>query len=357
LHIAEVPNGHGGGASRIDAVDNVWSFQWAGQSDRIIYTRRDDKLRPSQLWIHTIGQPQASDVLLRVEPDDRFFLDVGKTKDDVLLTINSHSKLASEVSVVRAESPTDPPIMVHPRGEFQYFVEHHNGTVFILTTADVVGGGSDGFKLVSAPIGDPRMSQWKSVCTPPLGSRIEDADFFDACVVLHVRNAHGLREFLLVRYDDNDATRVMPSGPETEVSVNAPAWGVGTQRVTLPAGADIAAVAPHANSDPKASSFRFSSSTPLTPNVEWEIILASGVLQQLETWPCVGSPHFAVSNYTTEQLMVPGRTPDDPDVPVTVVSSKANPKTGTTPMLLCVYGAYVVEECGCVWGWGPPVMR
>lgn len=48
-----------------------------------------------QLYKHTLGTPASSDILLYEEQDDRFFVDVTKTKDMVKISILSCSYLTN----------------------------------------------------------------------------------------------------------------------------------------------------------------------------------------------------------------------------------------------------------------------
>jgi protease II len=138
LTIAAAANNYNNTTTTTTKVHDVWGFQWSANSNCILYTRQDSKFRPSELWLHEIEARDASgiinstaggdsgsseaderenrvavaekesigggsggggggeDRLLHRETDDRFFLDVGKTKDGVFLTINSHSKVSTQ---------------------------------------------------------------------------------------------------------------------------------------------------------------------------------------------------------------------------------------------------------------------
>ena len=160
------------------------------------------------------------------------------------------------------------------------------------------------------------------MASPPEGCAIEDADFFDACIVLHLRNERGLREFLLLPYEGALSSK----------------RGVA---VRLPSSDEVAAVTPGSNSYPSASVFTFSTSTPLVPRVEWEISLPTGELRRVREVPCRGTPHFASSCYETRRRFYRGISDGDPEVPVTVTQRvDYASRKGGGPTLVHVYGAY-----------------
>jgi protease II len=291
-------------------------------------------------------------------------------------------KVTSEVAVVPAIDPASPHVVVRPRGQAQYFVEHHDGWLYVLATKDGIAGNSiagethkthththththphthtpagsfniviaftffsrsttdrkfffnsaagggdignhnDTFCLARVCASDPSSGAWEHVADPPPGCAIEDADFFDTCVVLHLRNDRGLREFQILPYDG------ISSSTNTGV------------KVQLPSADEVAAVTPGANSDASACVFSFSSSTPLVPLVEWEISLPGGELRRVREVPCPGAPHFASSSYVTQRRFYSGASDGDPKVPLTVTHRVEHSNTVGSPTLIIVYGAY-----------------
>ena len=82
--------------------------------------------RSCRVLRHTIGTPVASDVLIHEEPDPQWFVDLGQTKDNAVITINTNDRVTSEVRVIDATLPFQAPVLVQPRETgVQYFVEHN----------------------------------------------------------------------------------------------------------------------------------------------------------------------------------------------------------------------------------------
>ena len=73
-----------------------YGLVWARDDSYLIYTRLDEAWRPHQVWLHRVGADPAGDELLLAEPDDRFWLGVGSSRDDRLLLVSAASKTTSE---------------------------------------------------------------------------------------------------------------------------------------------------------------------------------------------------------------------------------------------------------------------
>ena len=62
--------------------DTSYGVAWANDNATVFYVRVDEAMRPYQLWRHRVGTDPTGDHLVYEEPDDRFYLGVGRTKDD-----------------------------------------------------------------------------------------------------------------------------------------------------------------------------------------------------------------------------------------------------------------------------------
>ena len=71
-----------GGSSPEALEDTSYGVAWANDNATVFYVRVDEAMRPYQLWRHRVGGDQAADTLVYEEADDRFYLGVGRTKDD-----------------------------------------------------------------------------------------------------------------------------------------------------------------------------------------------------------------------------------------------------------------------------------
>lgn len=77
------------------------AVQWPGRSDCIMMTTGDVRGRPHKIWLLRMPERFAKRVepprVVLEEADDAQFMDVTLTKDEQLVLLHSHSKVASEV--------------------------------------------------------------------------------------------------------------------------------------------------------------------------------------------------------------------------------------------------------------------
>ena len=115
-----------GGDAPTEAIEDVsYGFAWARDSATCFYTRVDDAWRPHQLWRHVVGTAPTDDVLVLEEPDARFNIGVGKTRDGEVIVISVSSSATSETRVLSADEPFAEPLVLLPRVEgVEHGVEH-----------------------------------------------------------------------------------------------------------------------------------------------------------------------------------------------------------------------------------------
>ena len=127
---------------------------WAADNRTVYYTTVDDAWRPDTVWRHRIGSGLPAERVYH-EPDEKFWLAVGRTRSDKYIIIAAGSAVTSEVRYGDATDSQTEFTSVWPRRELvEYSVEHA-----------VVGGedrflilhndGAENFTLVDAPVEDP----------------------------------------------------------------------------------------------------------------------------------------------------------------------------------------------------------
>ena len=127
---------------------------WAADNRTIYYTTVDDAWRPDTVWRHRIGAGLPAEKVYH-EPDEKFWLAVGRTRSDKYVIIAAGSAVTSEIRYADATDRQAEFVPVWPRRELvEYSVEHA-----------VVGGedrflilhndGAENFTLVDAPVSDP----------------------------------------------------------------------------------------------------------------------------------------------------------------------------------------------------------
>ncbi|HEX2737413.1 MAG TPA: oligopeptidase B, partial [Acidimicrobiia bacterium] len=168
--------------------DTYYGLAFANDNRTVFYTRVDDAMRPWQVWRHTVGTPTDSDALVFEEPDDHYFLNVGRTRSSAFVVISLESKLTTESLVIDADDPTASPRIVAAREHgVEYAIDHHagpdGGEFYIVTNAD----GAENFKLMAAPAARPDRAQWRDVVPHRPEVRLDDVDVFSDHLVLSER--------------------------------------------------------------------------------------------------------------------------------------------------------------------------
>lgn len=108
-----------------EIIENVVNVEWLKDNKTLLYTVADDKKRPSRILLHKLGTPTSQDQLLYEENDDRFFLDIVRSKDWKYFFINANSKKAAEILVVDPDDPSKPFRKVISRdSSSEYYMEH-----------------------------------------------------------------------------------------------------------------------------------------------------------------------------------------------------------------------------------------
>jgi oligopeptidase B len=282
---------------------------WANDSQTLFYLTLDEARRPYQLFRHRLGHTPADDVLVYHEPDEAFFLDVGRTRSRqfILLDINSHS--TSEVRFLSADRPEDGLRVLEPRrAGVEYNVSHH-GDRFFITTNDE----APNFRLVSAPVDHPSRANWRSVLPHRSAVKLDMTDAFRDHLVVYQRIG-GLRQIRILDLN-GDGDHLVPF-PEPVYSAHA-----------------------HDNPEFDTSVLRFSYTSLVTPSsvVDYDMAARTWTLQK-QTEVLGG---YDRSCYRSERVFA--EAPDGVKVPVSLVYRLPLELDGSRPLLLNGYGAYGVS--------------
>ena len=299
-----------------DAVaDTSYGVAWANDDATLFYTRPDAANRPHQLWRHRVGTPSDEDVLVVEEPDERFHLGVGRTKDGAYVLVEVHSRVTSEVQAIPADEPGTAPRMIDRRVQgVEYGVEHHGGTFVVLTN-----DGAENFRVMATPADDPGRHTWHEVVPHRPDVRLDGLDVFAGHVVTYERR-DGSPRIRVVALPDGPGRfdGLLPEGylvacPETPST----SWG-----------------GPNPEFD--TANLRYEYSSLVTPRSVYDLDMHSGDAVLRKQQPVLGG--YDPSRYATERLWA--TAPDGARVPLSVVYRRGTPRDGSAPCLLYGYGSY-----------------
>ena len=293
------------GALEPDRVERVASVAWSATPATFFYVTEDHAKRPYRLWRHPLGS--VADDLLYEETDELFRLGVARTRSLAYLVLYSASHTTTEVRYLRAEDPGGVWTVVAPREREHEYEVDHGGDVFYVRTN---GGGRRNFRLVTAPVADPRPERWTELVPHRETVMLEGVDVFTDHYVLQER------EDGLVRL----RVTALPSHVSHHVAFPEPAYEVE----------------PEGNAEFRTRVYRFRYQSFVTPPSVFDYDTLTRELRLLKRTEVLGG--YDPTRYRSERLHA--TAPDGTRIPISLVCAKDAPRDGTSPMVLTGYGAY-----------------
>jgi len=292
-------------------VERVGSIVWAADNKTLFYTVEDEEQkRQYQLWRHEVGTAHAADVLVFEEPDERFNLSAGRTRDGKYLVMEAGSHTTTESRFLAADDPTDAWTLVAEReDEHEYSIDHRNGLWFIRTNDQ-----GRNFRLVTAPVATPGRAFWTELLGHRTNVMLEDIDLFDRFFVACERE-DGLPRLRLWHFTEND--RAIQSN---EIGFPEPVYSAF----------------PHINREFDATKFRYAYQSLVTPSSVYEYDLATGNSTLLKQVEVPGG--FERESYASERVFATAA--DGVQVPVSLVYRKDQRIAGGNPLYVYGYGSY-----------------
>ena len=284
------------------------SVVWAADSKSFYYVERDDNQRPKRVKHHVVGTDPGDDTLVYEEPDDSYFLDIGKSQSDEFIFLVSSKSTSSEYRYLRADAlPGTEPVLVAPRTEDElYHVDHAGDYFYVHTNAD----DAVDFKIMRTPVSKPGRENWEDWLPHRAGVYINDVvTFKDRLVRLERENA-------LPRIVVSDFARE---------EVYAIDFDEAAYQLSLSPGYEF-----------DTGNLRFSYESPATPEqtFDFDMETRERVLRKTQEVPSGHDPEL----YTVERVFITAS--DGAEVPVTILRLKATPVDGTAPLFLYGYGSY-----------------
>ncbi len=295
------------GADReLGVVDISYGSAWALDNETFFYVRSDAANRPHQIWRHRVGASVDDDTLVFTEPDERFFVGVGREKDDSFIQIGVSSKITDEVWVIPADAPATPPrVVAERRHGVEYGVSHH-GDRFIVLTND----GAENFRVMSTPDDRTDPENWEELIPGHDTITISDIDVNRTFLTLFER-VDGITRIRLRLWDDG-------------------------RFVTIKQPEAVSTVGPGANPDYDTTMIRYGYSSMTTPSTLFLYDLMTDERHQLKQQEVLGG--FDPAHYRTERIEAVG--PDGVAVPVSLVMARNRSLTEPGPCVLYAYGSY-----------------
>jgi oligopeptidase B len=283
-----------------------YSFAWVNDGRAFYYTVHDEAMRPHRVYLHRLGTPQADDVLVFEETDERFFLNVGKARSKRFVMITSASQTTSEAWFTGAATGSTEFNCVEPRlQDVEYYVEHQ-AERFLITTNDT----GRNFRLVEAPVDRPGRESWQELIAHRDDVKLEDVEAFAEHVVRFERTG-GLPRLVV--------SNVL-TGDEHVIEQPEPVYGLFLG----------------ANPVYESRTLRFVYTSLSTPMSQFDYDMDGRERILVKRQPVLGD--FDPDDYQTERVWA--HAPDGVRVPVSLVYRKGTALDGSAPCWLYAYGSY-----------------
>jgi oligopeptidase B len=295
------------GTDAAEVIPKVVSSTWAADGS-IIYVVEDAAKRPYRAYRHVVGTDPKDDQLLFEETDGRFELYAWRTKSKAFIVLHSESKLATEVRLVDAKSPTKAPLLVAARADHNEYAVEHAGKQLIIRTNDK---GSN-FRLVTAPLATPGRDHWKELRAHDPEVMIEEITAFADVLAVEVREG-GLPFLEVMDY----------KGKTSRIALPDPVYEVGFEQ----------------NPEFDTKTLRYAYQSLAVPRSVYSFDLKANTSTLLKEDPVPGG--FDRTQYVTERIFATAK--DGTQIPLSIVRKKDVAKDGKAPLHLYAYGSYGIS--------------
>lgn len=286
---------------------------WARDAASFYYATVDEAWRSDKVWQHTLGHLQSEDRLVFHEPDERFWVGFGRSRDDRFLMITAGSKTTSEYRVMDADQPED---------GFWLFAERVEGLEYSLEPAVIAGEatflvlhnlrGAD-FELSRAPIAPTAPADWAPVIAHDPQVRLESVDAFAGHLVVNQRSG-GLTQLRILDLGDSGIIEDYLVGFDAEI------YSVGSGN----------------NPSFDQPVVRLGYASLAVPSSVYDYDVSTRTLILLRRTPVLGG--FDPDDYVERRLWANGH--DGEQIPISLVCRRDAADQRPLPMLLYGYGSY-----------------
>jgi oligopeptidase B len=304
--------------------ERVTSAAWAADNRTLFYVTEDAVTkRSNQLWRVEPGgvsEASAKPELIYEERDERFRMDVQRSRSGAYLFLEINSHTTSEARYLRADTPEGPfQLMAERENDHEYYVDHHPGGasdpwggVFFIRT------NSNGrtYRLMTAPTVDPVRSRWREVIPNRPKVMLAGLEAFRTHLVL------------LEREDGLPYLRVV------DLTRQARSALLASKRIEFAEPTYNAMISTNPEFD--TGHVRYVYESLVTPRSVYDYEVKSGerVLQKQQ--PVLGN--FDSRNYMSERLHAKAK--DGTMIPISIVRRRDTFRDGNAALLLYGYGSY-----------------
>ena len=304
--------------------ERVTSAAWAADNRTLFFVTEDAVTkRSNQLWRVELGgegEASAKPDLIYEERDERFRMDVQRSRSGAYLFLEINSHTTSEARYLRTDTPEGSFQLIAAReNDHEYYVDHHPGGasdpwggVFFIRT----NSSGRTYRLMTAPTADPVRSRWREVIPNRPGVMLAGLEAFRTHLVL------------LEREDGLPYLRVVDLTREARTALAA------SKRIEFAEPTYNAMMSTNPEFDTRHVRYVYESL--VTPRSVYDYELKTGERVLRKQQPVLGN--FDARNYVSERLHAKAK--DGTMIPVSVVRRRDTFRDGNAALLLYGYGSY-----------------
>lgn len=293
-----------------DTAERVTGIEWANDNKTLFYSQEDPQTKRSHKIFRHVLRAKTPDELLYEETDELYNVGCGKTRSNGFIVIESSSSTTSEIRYLSADKPQEAPVLLLPRRENHEYYLDHLGEQFYIRTNDQ----GKNFRLVTAPVNDPRPANWREIIPHRQDVMLEDTDCF-ATHFVAVERKNGIPQLTI--HD-------LASGKAHAIKFPEPVY----------------VTAPLQNAEFNAKTYRISYESLVTPRSVFDYNVVTKERKLLKQQPVLGG--YDATQYKSERLYATAT--DGTQIPISLVYKKGLRRTGKAPLLLEGYGSYGISN-------------
>ena len=285
--------------------DTYYGMEWGNDNRTIFYNTVDVASRPYRLFRHILGDDPAGDELIYEENDERYFLEVTKSRSNKYVFMHLGSKVSSEVRYLDADVPLDDFNVFQKREpDVEYTVEHHEDSFMIVTNDRAVN-----FRLMQTSVGATNKSNWKEVIPHRAEVLIEGVDAFRDFLVVYER-IQGLKQIRICELKTHEDHYVSFPDP-------------------------VYTVSPGGNPEYDSVSLRLVYTSMVVPPSTFDYDMKARTRELKKQEEVIGYDHAV---YSSERIFATAA--DGAEIPISLVYKKGMIRDGNNPLILYGYGSY-----------------
>ncbi len=319
LHVKNLETG----VTLPERIERVTSVAWAADNRTLFYTVEDETTKRShRLYRHVLGSSEP-DALLYDETDERFRIEVQRSRSDAFLFLTCASHTTSEVRFSRADEASGEFRLIAPReDDHEYYADHHpgtpgdsNGGIFYIRT----NSAGRTFRLMTVPVADAGRKFWREFIPNRPEVMLAGTEVFRTHLLLFEREG-GLPYLRLV---DLNPASLGALESSHRIEFTEPAYNATIGR----------------NPEFDTTQVRFQYESFITPRsvFDYDVRTRERLLRKQQ--PVLGA--YDPKEYVSERIHA--TAPDGTPIPLSIVYRRDTPRDGSAPLLLYGYGSYGIS--------------